>query len=73
MRASGAAWAASAAIARTCSVPSAITVAPSASARRSSAGVLSGPLKTSCEPGTPARRATRYSKPDATSAQQPAR
>ena len=25
------------------------------------------------DPGTPARRATRYSKPDATSAQQPAR
>ena len=31
------------------------------------------PVKTIREPGTPARRAIRYSKPDATSAQHPAR
>ncbi len=50
-----------------------MTVAPSWRARRSSAVVLSGPLNTIRDPGTPARRATRYSNPDAASAQQPAR
>ena len=48
-------------------------MAPSDSARRSSDEVLRGPLKTIWEPGTPARRAMRYSKPEATSAQHPAR
>ena len=46
--------------------------ARSAIARRNSASVFAGPLKTISLPGTPRRRAFSYSMPETTSASEPA-